>query len=85
MTLRLRQTVLSAFASGGLAGMGCVSVLGIFGRELYNDMKDSGQRVRSVTRTVHHGARARTTTGGTFCVRLVDRRWRIDSNQAGCR
>lgn len=85
MTLRLRRVVLSALASEGVAGLGCVMVMNIYGRELYNDMKGSGSRVRAVTRTVHNGARARTTTGGTFCVRRVDRRWRIDSNEAGCR
>lgn len=85
MTLRHRRAMLSALASGGIAGLGCVLVVEIYGREVYNDMKDSGRRVRSVTRTVRNGARARTTTGGTFCVRLVDRRWRIDSIEAGCR
>lgn len=85
MTLRHRRALLSALASEGIAGMGCVLLVEIYGREVYNDMKDTGRRVRSVTRTVRNGARARTTTGGTFCVRLVDRRWRIDSNQAGCR
>lgn len=85
MTLRLRRAALSALASEGTAGLGCVSLVEIYGRELYNDMKDSGRRVRSVTRTVRNGARARTTTGGTFCVRLVDRRWRVDSTEAGCR
>lgn len=85
MTLRHRREVLSAAASGGLAGVGCVRLIGIFGREVYNEIKDDGSRVRAVTRTVRNGARARTTTGGAFCVRLVDRRWRIDSNAADCR
>ena len=85
MTLRYRRGLLSAVASEGIAGLGCVSLVDMFGREVYNDMTNNGRTVRSVTRTVHNGARARTTTGGTFCARLVDRRWRIDSNEAGCR
>ncbi len=76
MTLRYRQQILSAAASGGVAGVGCETFFDVNGRDIYNDIKSKKLLSISVKGS---RAKAKTDAGSLIIFVRSSGRWRLDS------
>lgn len=76
MTLRYRQQILSAAASGGVAGVGCETFFDVNGRDFYNDIKSKKLLSISVKGS---RAKAKTDAGSLIVLVRSTGRWRLDS------
>jgi hypothetical protein len=77
MTLGYRIQLLAEVADEGVAGLGCVTLIELYGREVYNEMDPRNGRLERVRRASPTRALALQRMGGSICFARVDGRWRI--------
>lgn len=81
MTLKFRKGLISAVAEGGVAGVGCETIIDVTGREVYQDQLKG--RATSLSRIDVRRSRAdaRTNTGERVCFALDRGRWKLSGTQ----